>query len=86
MNKHVIHRPGISALPSSRWKSGKDRAHVSRIELTTKATNRRFAFTHVNMNSFRVARAALRARPSALRVPMQRRTYAEAVPDKVGSP
>ena len=38
------------------------------------------------MNSFRVAsRAALRARPSALRVPAQRRTYAEAVPDKVRS-
>ncbi|CAJ2506974.1 Uu.00g081600.m01.CDS01 [Anthostomella pinea] len=37
------------------------------------------------MNSFRVARAALRARPSALRLPiqpLQRRTYAEAVPDK----
>ncbi|KAF4342246.1 ATP synthase subunit delta mitochondrial [Fusarium beomiforme] len=34
------------------------------------------------MNSFRVARAALRARPSAIRVPLQRRTYAEAVPDK----
>ncbi|KAF6527146.1 hypothetical protein HZS61_010190 [Fusarium oxysporum f. sp. conglutinans] len=35
------------------------------------------------MNSFRVARAALRARPSAIRVPLQRRTYAEAVPDKI---
>ncbi|KAL2213348.1 epsilon subunit of F1F0-ATP synthase N-terminal domain-containing protein [Sarocladium strictum] len=36
------------------------------------------------MNTFRVAsRAALRARPSALRVPAQRRTYAEAVPDKI---
>ncbi|KAF4457504.1 ATP synthase subunit delta, mitochondrial [Fusarium proliferatum] len=31
------------------------------------------------MNSFRVARAALRARPSAIRVPLQRRTYAEAI-------
>ncbi|KAK0389200.1 hypothetical protein NLU13_2775 [Sarocladium strictum] len=36
------------------------------------------------MNTFRVAsRAALRARPSALRVPALRRTYAEAVPDKI---
>ena len=34
------------------------------------------------MNSFRFARAALRARPAAMRVPAQRRTYAEAVPDK----
>jgi len=34
------------------------------------------------MNSFRIARAALRARPAAVRVPLQRRTYAEAVPDK----
>ncbi|KAJ4010539.1 delta subunit of the central stalk of mitochondrial F1F0 ATP synthase, atp16 [Fusarium irregulare] len=34
------------------------------------------------MNSFRIARAALRARPAAIRVPLQRRTYAEAVPDK----
>jgi hypothetical protein len=39
------------------------------------------------MNTFRVAsRAALRARPSALRVPAQRRTYAEAIPDKVSCP
>ncbi|KAF5026281.1 hypothetical protein F66182_1631 [Fusarium sp. NRRL 66182] len=34
------------------------------------------------MNSLRLARAALRARPAAIRVPVQRRTYAEAVPDK----
>lgn len=35
------------------------------------------------MNSLRVARVALRARPSAMRVASQRRGYAEAVPDKV---
>ncbi|ETS85768.1 ATP synthase subunit delta [Pestalotiopsis fici W106-1] len=35
------------------------------------------------MNSFRVARAALRARPAAFRVPLQRRTYADAAPDKI---
>ncbi|KAI9902490.1 hypothetical protein N3K66_001842 [Trichothecium roseum] len=35
------------------------------------------------MNSFRFARAAIRARPAALRVPVQRRTYAEAVSDKI---
>ena len=35
------------------------------------------------MNSLRVARAALRARPSAIRVPLQRRGYAEAVSDKI---
>ncbi|OIW34100.1 epsilon subunit of F1F0-ATP synthase N-terminal domain-containing protein [Coniochaeta ligniaria NRRL 30616] len=35
------------------------------------------------MNSFRVARAALRARPSAIRAPLQRRGYAEAVSDKI---
>jgi len=35
------------------------------------------------MNTLRVARAALRARPVALRVPLQRRTYAEAVSDKI---
>jgi hypothetical protein len=34
------------------------------------------------MNSLRFARTALRARPAALRVPLQRRSYAEAVPDK----
>ncbi|CAI4217955.1 unnamed protein product [Parascedosporium putredinis] len=38
------------------------------------------------MNSFRFARAALRARPAALRVPVQRRTYAEAVSDKARIP
>lgn len=38
------------------------------------------------MNSFRIARAALRARPAAVRVPLQRRTYAEAVPDKARPP
>lgn len=38
------------------------------------------------MNSFRFARAALRARPAAMRVPVQRRTYAEAVPDKASRP
>ncbi|KAL7921961.1 F1F0 ATP synthase delta chain mitochondrial precursor [Trichoderma austrokoningii] len=35
------------------------------------------------MNSLRVARVALRARPSAVRVAFQRRGYAEAVPDKI---
>ncbi|KAL2218696.1 putative ATP synthase delta chain mitochondrial precursor [Thermoascus aurantiacus ATCC 26904] len=35
------------------------------------------------MNSLRFARAALRARPAAFRVPIQRRGYAEAVPDKI---
>jgi len=35
------------------------------------------------MNSLRVARTALRLRPIAVRVPLQRRTYAEAVPDKI---
>ncbi|UKZ77350.1 hypothetical protein TrVFT333_005070 [Trichoderma virens FT-333] len=35
------------------------------------------------MNSLRVARAALRARPTAMRVAIQRRGYAEAVPDKI---
>ncbi|KAK6078560.1 ATP synthase delta mitochondrial [Seiridium cupressi] len=35
------------------------------------------------MNTFRVARAALRARPAAFRVPLQRRTYADAAPDKI---
>lgn len=38
------------------------------------------------MNSLRIARAALRARPAALRVPVQRRGYAEAVSDKVCCP
>ncbi|ORY69839.1 ATP synthase [Pseudomassariella vexata] len=35
------------------------------------------------MNSLRIARAALRARPAALRMPLQRRTYAEAATDKI---
>lgn len=35
------------------------------------------------MNSLRLARSALRARPAMARVPLQRRTYAEAVADKV---
>ncbi|GAO13178.1 hypothetical protein UVI_02025330 [Ustilaginoidea virens] len=34
------------------------------------------------MNSLRIARAAVRARPAAIRAAAQRRTYAEAVPDK----
>ncbi|KAF4981339.1 hypothetical protein FZEAL_2824 [Fusarium zealandicum] len=38
------------------------------------------------MNSLRFARVALRARPAATRVPLQRRTYAEAVPDKARRP
>lgn len=38
------------------------------------------------MNSLRIARAALRARPAALRAPIQRRGYAEAVSDKACSP
>ncbi|OBR14390.1 ATP synthase subunit delta [Colletotrichum higginsianum IMI 349063] len=37
------------------------------------------------MNSFRFARAALRARPAAIRAPLQRRTYADAVPDKAST-
>ncbi|KAK8089371.1 ATP synthase subunit delta [Apiospora hydei] len=35
------------------------------------------------MNSLRIARAALRARPAAFRAPLQRRTYADAAPDKI---
>ena len=35
------------------------------------------------MNSFRFARAAVRARPMAMMQAVQRRGYAEAVPDKV---
>jgi F-type H+-transporting ATPase subunit delta len=35
------------------------------------------------MNSVRVARLALRARPSTLRAPLQRRGYADAVSDKI---
>ncbi|KAF2484132.1 ATP synthase delta chain [Neohortaea acidophila] len=35
------------------------------------------------MNSLRVARAAIRARPSAFRAPLQRRTYADVAPDKI---
>lgn len=35
------------------------------------------------MSSLRFARSALRARPSALRVPLQRRGYAEALSDKI---
>lgn len=38
------------------------------------------------MNSFRFARAAIRARPAALKAPAQRRTYAEAIPDKASPP
>ncbi len=38
------------------------------------------------MNSLRIARAALRVRPAALRAPLQRRGYAEAVSDKVRFP
>ena len=37
------------------------------------------------MNSFKFARAAIRARPAVQRLSAQRRTYAEAVPDKVSS-
>ncbi|PGH16055.1 ATP synthase subunit delta, mitochondrial [Helicocarpus griseus UAMH5409] len=35
------------------------------------------------MNSFRVARAAIRASPAAFRAPLQRRGYADAVADKI---
>lgn len=35
------------------------------------------------MNSFRLARAAVRARPTAIRMAVQRRGFADAVPDKV---
>lgn len=38
--------------------------------------------THT-MSSLRFARAALRARPAAIRIPAGRRTYADAVPDKI---
>lgn len=35
------------------------------------------------MSSLRFARAALRARPAAIRLPVGRRTYADAVADKI---
>lgn len=37
------------------------------------------------MNTFRIARTALRVRPATARAPLQRRGYAEAVSDKVGN-
>jgi F-type H+-transporting ATPase subunit delta len=37
------------------------------------------------MNSLRIARTALRVRPAALKTPLQRRNYADAVSDKVGT-
>jgi hypothetical protein len=37
------------------------------------------------MNTLRVARAALRARPAVFRIPVQRRGYAEAVNDKASA-
>lgn len=37
------------------------------------------------MNSMRFARAALRVRPTALKAPVMRRGYAEAVAAKVGT-
>jgi len=37
------------------------------------------------MNSLKIARTALRARPAALKAPLQRRGYADAVSDKVGT-
>ncbi|KAK1139960.1 delta subunit of the central stalk of mitochondrial F1F0 ATP synthase, atp16 [Aspergillus melleus] len=38
---------------------------------------------HCKMSSLRFARSAFRARPSAFRIPLQRRGYAEAVSDKI---
>ncbi|KAH6653858.1 ATP synthase delta chain [Truncatella angustata] len=35
------------------------------------------------MNTLRVASRALRARPAVFRAPLQRRTYADAAPDKI---
>lgn len=35
------------------------------------------------MNTARVARAAIRARPTAFRALLQRRTYADVAPDKI---
>ncbi|KAF1991786.1 ATP synthase delta chain [Aulographum hederae CBS 113979] len=35
------------------------------------------------MNSLRIARSALRARPTAFRAPLQRRTYADVASDKI---
>ena len=35
------------------------------------------------MNTARVARAALKARPTAFRAPLQKRTYADVAPDKI---
>jgi len=37
----------------------------------------------LTMNSLRIARVALRARPTAIKAPLQRRGYAEAVSDKI---
>ena len=35
------------------------------------------------MSAIRIVRAAIRARPSTLRIPIQRRGYADAVSDKI---
>lgn len=37
------------------------------------------------MNSFRIARSALRVRSAAIKAPVQRRGYADVVADKVGN-
>lgn len=35
------------------------------------------------MNTARVARAALKVRPTTFRAPLQKRTYADVAPDKI---
>lgn len=78
-------RDGKSSRPlaESRWR----RTERFLTDLTcSSSSNTRQLPAQPIMNSLRLARAALRARPAVLRAPLQRRTYADAVPDKASKP
>ena len=49
----------------------------------TSTLSNRLSSTHCRMSSLRIARVAARVRPAALRIPIQRRGYADAVADKI---
>ena len=55
---------------------------LNRIRAMVKPPLKPVTISH-NMNSLRIARAAARARPSAIGTPLQRRGYADAVSDKI---
>jgi hypothetical protein len=73
-----------SALTNIPWRSGHSRETLANLNARRQFEQKpQVSPTSITMSSLRLARSALRVRAPAVRLSVQRRTYADAVPDKI---